>query len=62
MQPHFSTNFETQTYYPNEPRFNGFIQNKNLPKWNKGAYIINLDEYDGIKFIGLLYLLKTMLK
>ena len=29
------TNFETQKYYQNEPRFNG-------------AYIINLDEYESI--------------
>ena len=33
----------------NEPRFNGVYSRNNLPKLiKKGAYVINLDEYDGI--------------
>ena len=42
------TNFETQKYYQNEPRFNGVYSRDNLPKIKDGAYIINLDEYSDI--------------
>ena len=46
MPPHPLTNFETQKYYKNEPRFNVFFSRNNLPKKIKdGAYVINLDEY-----------------
>ena len=46
MQSHPLTNFETQKYYENEPRFNGVFTRDNLPKKIKdGAYVINLDEY-----------------
>ena len=46
MLPHPLTNFETQKYYQNEPRFNGVFSKNNLPKKIKdGAYVINLDEY-----------------
>ena len=46
MPSHPLTNFETQKYYKNEPRFNGVFSRNNLPKKIKdGAYIINLDEY-----------------
>ena len=46
MLPHPLTNFETQKYYQNEPRFNGVFSRNNLPKKIKdGAYVINLDEY-----------------
>ena len=35
-----------QTYYENEPRFNGVFLRDNLPnKIKVGAYVINLDEY-----------------
>ena len=38
--------FEIQTYYENEPRFNGVFLRDNLPnKIKVGAYVINLDEY-----------------
>ena len=30
--PHPLTNFETQKYYQNEPRFNGVCSKDNLPK------------------------------
>ena len=41
------TNIEINEYYKNEPRFNGVYSRNNLPKTiKKGAYIINLDEYE----------------
>ena len=46
MPPHPLTNFETQKYYQNEPRFNGaFSRNNFSQKIKDGACIINLDEY-----------------
>ena len=33
--PHPLTNFEIQTYYKNEPRFNGVFSRNNLPKKKK---------------------------
>ena len=46
IPPHPLTNSEIQTYYKNEPRFNGVFSRNNLPKKIKdGAYVINLDEY-----------------
>ena len=46
IQPHPLTNFETQKYYQEEPRFNGVSSRDNLPNEIKdGAYVINLDEY-----------------
>ena len=44
---HPLTNFEIREYYKNEPRFNGVYSRDNLPKTiKKGAYVINLDEYE----------------
>ena len=44
---HPLTNIETREYYKNEPRFNGVYSRNNLPnKIKKGAYVINLDEYE----------------
>ena len=44
---HPSTNIEISEYYKNEPRFNGVYSRNNLPnKIKKGAYVINLDEYE----------------
>ena len=38
---------EISEYYKNEPRFNGLYSGNNLPKTiEKGAYVINLDEYE----------------
>ena len=34
-----------QTYYQNEPRFNGVYSRDNLPEIKHGTYVINLDEY-----------------
>ena len=44
---HPLTNIEISEYYANEPRFNGVYWRNNLPnKIKKGAYVINLDEYE----------------
>ena len=44
---HSLTNIEINEYYKNEPRFNGVYSRNNLPnKIKKGAYVINLDEYE----------------
>ena len=48
MPPHPLTNFETEKYYQNDPRFNGVYSRDNLQKIKDGAYIINLDEYSDI--------------
>ena len=44
---HPLTNIEINEYYKNEPRFNVVYSRNNLPnKIRKGAYVINLDEYE----------------
>ena len=44
---HPLTNIEINEYYINEPRFNGVYSRNKLPKTiKKGAYVINLDEYE----------------
>ena len=44
---HPLTNIEISEYYKNEPRFNGVYSRNNLSKTiKKGAYVINLDEYE----------------
>ena len=44
---HPLTIIEINEYYKNEPRFNGVYSRNNLPnKIKKGAYVINLDEYE----------------
>ena len=50
LPPHPLTNFETQEYDQNEPRFNGVFSRDNLSNNNikNGAYVINLDEYHDI--------------
>ena len=48
MPPHPLTNIEIQSFYKNEPRFNGVYSRDNLSKTKNGAYIINLDEYADI--------------
>ena len=41
------TNIEISEYYKNEHRFNSVYSRNNLPnKIKKGAYVINLDEYE----------------
>ena len=49
MPLHLSTNFETQIYYQNEPRFNGVYSRDNLTEIKDGAYVMNLDEYSDIR-------------
>ena len=53
---HPLTNIEIHEYYKNEPRFNGVYSRNNLPnKIKKGAYVINLDEYEntGMHWVSL---------
>ena len=46
---HPLTNFEISEYYKNEPKFIGVYSRDNLPKTiKKGAYVMNLDEYENI--------------
>ena len=46
---HPLTDFEISEYYKNEPRSNGVYSRNNLPKTiKKGAYVINLDEYENM--------------
>ena len=62
--PHPLTNFEIQTYYQNEPGFNGISSRDNLPnKIKNGAYVINLDEYSdiGTHWIALYVTSKTII-
>ena len=49
MLHHPLANFEIQTYYKSEPKFNGVYSRKNLPKIKDSAYVINLDEYKSIE-------------
>ena len=48
IPPHPLTNFETQKYHENEPKFNGAYSRNKLSKTKDGAYIINLDEQESI--------------
>ena len=49
MPSHPLRNFEIKEYYENEPKFNGVYSRNNLPKAIKNrAYVINLDEYEGV--------------
>ena len=57
---HPLANIEINEYYINEPRFNGIYSRNNLPKIiKKGAYIINLDEYENIGTHWLALFVKT---
>ena len=46
--PHPLTDFETQKYCHNGPKFKRVYSKNNLPKINNGPHIINLDEYKSI--------------
>ena len=47
MSFHPLTNIEISEYYKNEPRVNAVYSRNNLPnKIKKGAYVINLNEYE----------------
>ena len=48
MSSHPLTNFEIQTSYQNESRFNGVYSRNNLPEIKDEANAINLDEYKSI--------------
>ena len=45
MRPDHLTNFETQKYYQNKPKFNSVYSNKHLAKIKDEAYIISIHEY-----------------
>ena len=47
--PNPLTNFEIQTYYQNEPKFNGVYSRNNLPKTKDGAFVINFAEFKSIE-------------
>ena len=48
MLPDPLTNFETQKYYQEEPKFSRVYSRNNLRKIKEEAYVINLDEYKSI--------------
>ena len=48
MLAHPLANFEIQSYYQKEPKFNGVYSRNNLPKIKDEAYIITLDEFKSI--------------
>ena len=48
MPPYPLTNFEIETFYQNEPKFNGAYSRNNLSKIKDVTYIINLDEHESI--------------
>ena len=48
MLPHSSTNFKTQKYYKNGPKFNSVYSSNNLRKIKNGAFVINLDAFKSI--------------
>ena len=57
---HPLTNIEIDENYANEPRFNGVYSRNNLPnKIKKGAYVINLDEYENIETYWIALFVKT---
>ena len=57
---HPLTNIEISEYYSNEPRFNGVYSRDNLPnKIKKGAYVINLDEYENTATHWIALFIKT---
>ena len=46
MPSHPLTNFKTQKFYQNKPKFNDVYSRDNLPdKIKDGVYEVNLDEY-----------------
>ena len=49
MPPYPLTNFEIETFYQNEPKFNGAYSRNNLSKIKDREYMINLDEYESIE-------------
>ena len=49
MPPNPLTNFETQKYYQNTPKFNGIYSRNNLHKTKDGAYVINLEKYKSVE-------------
>ena len=57
---HPLTHIEISEYYSNEPKFNGVYSRDNLPKiTKKGAYVINLDEYENADTHWIALFIKT---
>ena len=54
MPPHHLTNFETQTFYQNKPKFNGVYSINNLSNIKDGAYIEIFMTMNQQELIGLL--------
>ena len=48
MPPHPLIDFDIQTYYESEPKFDGVYSRNNLPKIKNGANVINVDEFKSI--------------
>ena len=46
--PYLLTNFEMQSCYENEHKFNGVYSRNNLRKIKDETYVINLAEYQSI--------------
>ena len=63
MLLHILTNFEIQSCYQNESKFNGVYSRDTLPnKIKDGVYVISLDEYSNIGTCWVaLYALKIIL-
>ena len=58
---HPLTKFEINEYCITEPRFNGVYSGNSLPKKiKKGAYVINLDEYENTGTHWIALFVKTM--
>ena len=55
MPTHPLTNFEIQTYYQNEPKFNGVYSRNNLPKIKDVVYVINLDDHKSIEIYQIVF-------
>ena len=59
---HSLTNIEISEYYASETRFNGVYSRDNLPKiTKKGAYVINLDEYENTSMHWIALFVKSYL-
>ena len=48
MPLHPLTNFEIQTYFENESKFNGAYSRNHLAKIKDDSYVINLDKFKSI--------------
>ena len=56
MPTHPLTNFEIQTYYQNEPKFNGVYSRNSFPKIKDVVYVINLDDHKSIEIYQIVFM------